>query len=138
MLFACYRRGDASDPDRYLMAIASVLMSYSEEVIIDVTDPRTGISTQEKFRSFPPNSGELKAFCDVRDAYLCRINTYRHLPPRMALPPPPRSDAPGRRANLLVPKGVPRYEEMVKRSKTADPAEWCTHPRGIKVPISWW
>jgi hypothetical protein len=137
VLFACYRRGDANDPERYVMAIATILMSYSEEIINDVTDPRTGISTREKFRAFPPNSGELKAYCDERDAYLTRINTYRRLPPRRALPPPSADKPPGRLANVLVPRNAPQYEKMVERSKTADPAEWCWHDRGIKVALTW-
>jgi uncharacterized short protein YbdD (DUF466 family) len=45
---------------------------------------------------------------------------------------------PGRRANLLVPKGVPRYEQMVERAKTADPADYEMVERGIRVPINWY
>ena len=43
ILFGCYRRGDASDPDTYCAAVAAVLSRFSQEVVEYVTDPRTGI-----------------------------------------------------------------------------------------------
>jgi hypothetical protein len=64
ILFGCYRRGEANDPDQYVAAIAAVLSLYPVDIIRKSTDPRTGISTDEKFASFMPNSGELKIYCD--------------------------------------------------------------------------
>jgi hypothetical protein len=64
VLFGCYRRGDANDPEQYVASIAAVLTIYDPELIRIVTDPRTGISTSEKFATFMPNSGELKIYCD--------------------------------------------------------------------------
>jgi len=40
----------------------------------------------------------------------------------------------GRRANLLVPRSSPRYEQMVERSKKADPADW----RRTSLPVDVW
>ena len=124
------------------MAIAAVLEMYDEGLIREVTDPRTGISTTGKFVAFPPNAGELKAYCEGRAACRDRIYRYAELAPidpnRIALPaPPPR---PGRRANVIVPRECPRYEEMHQRALKADsdPAEWEWHPKGIKVSLSWW
>lgn len=142
VLFGGYRRSDANNPEIYVPSIAAVLALYDEELIREVTDPRTGISTTEKFAAFLPNPGELKAHCEARAAHRERISQYNELPPvdlgRLALPAPePR---PGRRANVIVPKECPRYEEMRQRASKADsdPAEWEWHEKGIKVAISWW
>ena len=60
LLFGCYRRGDANDPDTYVAAVAAVLSLYEPDIIREATDPRTGIQTAEKFAAFMPNAGELK------------------------------------------------------------------------------
>ena len=64
LLFGQYRRGDANDPDVYVAAITAVLACYSEAIIQEVTDPRTGISATAKFAAFMPNPGEVKLHCD--------------------------------------------------------------------------
>jgi hypothetical protein len=114
---------------------------YKPDIIREVTDPRTGISTVEKFRAFPPNSGELKAYCDARVAYVARIREYAKMPlvNFVRLPPQaPREKPPGHRANLIVPRDAAAFQAMVERSKTADPADWCWDPKGIRVPQTWY
>ena len=49
ILFGCYRKGDANDPETYTAAITAILAEYEPEVIQRVTDPRTGIPRQLKF-----------------------------------------------------------------------------------------
>jgi hypothetical protein len=142
VLLACYRRSDTYDPAGYVAAIALVLSDYDDEIIMQVTDPRTGIQIHDKFKAFPPNSGELKAYCEAYAKHRERVEHYKSLPPVRPLPAkalPFAGDKPaGRLANLLVRKTIPGYERMVERAKTADPAEWCWHPEGIKVPVQWW
>lgn len=142
VLFGGYRRNDANDPEIYVSSIAAVLALYDEDLIREVTDPRTGIATTEKFAAFLPNPGELKARCEAIAEHRARISQYNELPPvdlgRIALPAPePR---PGRRANLLVGKDCHRYEEMRQRALKADsdPAEFEWNAKGIKVSLSWW
>ena len=65
LLFGCYRKGDANDPETYTAAIAAVLAEYEEAVIARVTDPRTGIPRKLKFL---PNPAELSDFCDEAKA----------------------------------------------------------------------
>jgi hypothetical protein len=61
LLFGCYRKGDANDPETYSAAITAILAEYEPEVIQRVTDPRTGIPRQIKFL---PNPAEVAEACD--------------------------------------------------------------------------
>jgi len=61
ILFGCYRKGDANDPETYTAAITAILAEYEPEVIQRVTDPRTGIPRQLKFM---PNPAEVAEACD--------------------------------------------------------------------------
>ena len=62
MLFGCYRKGDANDPDTYVAAITAVLSEYPADVIKRVTDPRLGIARKSKFM---PNLCELSEACEA-------------------------------------------------------------------------
>lgn len=68
LLFGQYRRGDANDPDIYVASITAILTDYAPETVRLVTDPRTGISSYEKFRIWMPNPGELKEACEAIEA----------------------------------------------------------------------
>lgn len=61
MLFGCFRKGDANDPEIYTAAVASVLADYEPDVIVRVTDPRTGLPRKTKFL---PNPAEVGEACD--------------------------------------------------------------------------
>lgn len=125
MLFGSYRRGDANDPDAYVAAIAAVLSRYDSDLIREVTDPRTGIASTEKYMSFMPNAGELKCYCDGEAARRARIERSRELPPLVPIHsrlPPPR--APGRNANFFVPADHARYPALVVWSATAELGLW--------------
>lgn len=122
MLFGCYRRGDANDPDRYVSAVAAVLTLYDFEIMREVTDPRTGIMTTEKFAAFMPNAGELKIYCEAVAARQERIQRLGSLPApdfsRARLPPPEPS--PGDKATVFVPASNSHYQAFLDWSKTAD------------------
>lgn len=126
MLFGCYRRGDANSPERYVAAISAVLSLYDDDLIREVTDPRTGISTSEKYMSFLPNSGELKVYCDGIAARRDRIRKLGDLPPvdfsRARLPPP--APRPGDLATVFVSEADGRYQDLVEWSGTADTRLW--------------
>lgn len=97
LLLGCYRKGDASDPDTYVAAIAAVLATCEPDVIREATDPRTGIQSTEKFAAFMPNAGEVKTFCADLATRKERLAHYRRLPPpeprvRRAIPPDPTPD----------------------------------------------
>lgn len=60
ILFGCYRRGDANDPETYTAAITAILAEYPEEVIQHVTDPRTGIARRTNWL---PTVAEIDMAC---------------------------------------------------------------------------
>jgi type IV secretory pathway VirB10-like protein len=62
MMFKCFRRDDAADPQTFLDAAAAILADYPDDVIIEVTDPRTGIPSKQKW---PPQPHEVKTACDA-------------------------------------------------------------------------
>lgn len=144
VLFGSYRRGDANDPERYVTSIAAVLTLYDFDLIRDVTDPRTGIQTTEKFATFMPNSGELKLYCDAQMARRGRIERLASIPKpnfdmaRLAPPVPPA----GHLANVWVPAAHRRYAAMCEWAKTAEPRFWKFERRnntdGIWIPLSVW
>jgi len=145
LLFGCYRRGDANDPETYVAAIAAVLARHSADLIREVTDPNTGIQTTEKYMTFMPNAGELKVYCDGVAARNERLKRLGSLPPvdfnRARLAPP--QPQPGDKATIFVPANNPRYAELVEWSKTADPRLWkfglsSDNRQGIWVSYDTW
>jgi hypothetical protein len=125
----------------YVAAIAAVIALYDAEIIAQVTDPRTGISTHENFRTFMPNSGELKAYCDEQQAIRDRRRRYAALPrpsfDRQRLLEGPKE--PGHRAQVFVGIDMPQYPAMVARATEADKAEYRhdTERSGIWVALNW-
>lgn len=141
LLFGCYRRGDANDPDTYVAAIARVLSSYDAELIREVTDPLTGIVTSEKYMSFMPNAGELKVYCEGVAARKERLKRLGSLPPvdfsRARLAPPERQ--PGDKATVFVPASNSHYPALKKWSETADKRLFKFEERpGIWVSYDTW
>ena len=122
MLFGCYRRVDANDPDIYVAAISAVLAIYDADLIREVTDPRTGIITSEKYMSFMPSVGELKNYCDGVAARRERLQRLGSLPApdfsRARLAPP--QPQPGDKATVFVPISNPHYPALLKWSEKAD------------------
>lgn len=70
MLSSSYRLDQFPDPDAYVTSVASVLESYPDEVIIHVTDPKTGIQRGCKW---PPTVAEIVTACEVRMQDQARI-----------------------------------------------------------------
>jgi len=61
ILFGCYRRNEANDPEIFTAAVAGVLADYAREVIDYVTDPRTGIARKSKWM---PSVAEIAEACE--------------------------------------------------------------------------
>ena len=64
ILFGCYGRNDANDPDVYVTAAAAVLSHFPEDLIIEATSPDQGMQVLQ-FKKFPPNVGEIRSYCDA-------------------------------------------------------------------------
>lgn len=56
MLFSSYRLDQYADPDGFAAQAALVMSEYTAEVVVYVTDPRTGIQARLKW---PPAISEL-------------------------------------------------------------------------------
>lgn len=77
VLFGCYRRSDAADPETYATAVAAVLAGYSPAIVKRVTDPRTGLPGRSKFL---PTVSEVKEACDeLRDSEWRAVKRERDL-----------------------------------------------------------
>lgn len=64
LLFGCYRKGDANDPDTYVAAITAVLSRYEESVIRAVTHPAKGLPIKTQFL---PTVKEVFEACEALD-----------------------------------------------------------------------
>jgi hypothetical protein len=74
LLLGCYRAGDANDPEIYIAAVVAVLAAYAPEVVRHVTDPRTGLPSQQ---TFLPSAAEVRKACDEHTSYLLRMEENR-------------------------------------------------------------
>lgn len=83
MIFACYRRDEAANPEIYAAAAAAILEGYTQSVIERITDPRTGIASQCRFL---PSIAEITEACEqeaVRQSRLAapRRRVIEYVPP---------------------------------------------------------
>ena len=124
LLFGCYRRGDANDPETYSAAIIAVLTRFPQHVVEYVTDPRTGLPSAAQWL---PSVAEVKQACIKRQAYLARLVDFdRRFGNRPSVAPLPAFDKsrPGCRANVFVHADAPQYTRSLEALKSADPADW--------------
>lgn len=63
LLFGCYRKGDANDPETYVAAITAVLSKYPDDVIGAVTHPAEGLPIR---CDFIPTVAEVYKACEER------------------------------------------------------------------------
>jgi hypothetical protein len=93
MMLDCYPdRADAPQSPGHAAGLAAILADYPEEVILSVTDPRTGVQTRLKWRPLPY---ELKQACEADMAPLRRQWQREKLAADAArLLPPPREARP--------------------------------------------
>ncbi len=61
ILLACFRKGDAADPETYSAAVAAILSCYPTQVVYRVTDPRSGLPGTSQWL---PTAAEVKAACE--------------------------------------------------------------------------
>ena len=137
LMFGCYRKGDANDPDTYVAAVAMVLSRYSAEIVQAITDPFSGLPSRktESGWSGLPDVADVKLACETEAT---RRERYKQLGSRK---PVPRITGPKQnRANVFVPDTAPQYAPFVERAKTADPMDWRRDEAGrpgIWVPHQW-
>lgn len=121
-------------------SLGAIFEGFPDEVIVYVSDPRTGIQRRAKF---PPTISEVVEACESHRDHLARLRQpRRETIPR--LPSPRLKDAPdGHLAQVLVQEGHPRYSSLVAWAETADRVFW-KYDRssdgwtGIRVPYNIW
>jgi hypothetical protein len=75
ILFSAFRSDQFSDPEGYLNSLGLVLEQYPNDVIIHITDPRTGVQRHLKW---PPTIAEIVDACDKRMQELARAESFRN------------------------------------------------------------
>lgn len=63
VLFGCYRKGDAEDPEVYLRAAVAVLRGYPESIVKAACDPVGGLPSRSQFL---PTIYEIGSECERR------------------------------------------------------------------------
>jgi hypothetical protein len=89
MMYDCYRKDEAHNPEVFSAAVAVILTDFTKEVIDYVTDPRTGLPGSSKW---PPQPSEVKEACESRAYELHRQKVragWRNLQ-SVPVDPPPR------------------------------------------------
>lgn len=112
MLFGCYRKGEAEDPDTYAAAVAAVLAAYPTPIVYRVTDPLRGLPGRSRWL---PTVAEVRDACEMEMApqRASEARQKRIVESRKYL----RSDKPERRD---VPARI-RHLVLGKREKSAEP-----------------
>lgn len=73
ILFSAFRADQYSDPEGYLTSLGLVLEQYPNEVIVYITDPRSGVQRHLKW---PPTISEIVEACDARVSEIKRSERY--------------------------------------------------------------
>lgn len=118
-----------------MASLGMVLEGYSDEVIIYVTDPKTGIQRKSKW---PPTISEIVEACDDHASYLGRIERARNWGKDrpLMLEGPPREDRPtleelkaryGENWGLSLDSGRPKPQpapswDAIAATYSADPS----------------
>ena len=116
ILFSAYRAADYADPRGFAVQLGSILSEFSEEVVIYVTSPRTGIQRRSKW---PPTISEVLAACEEHQDFLKRLRAEKPRP-TIAIQYRP----PGHLANVFVSPAHPRYASLVTWAESAEPQMW--------------
>lgn len=131
MMFGCYRKDEAQNPEVYCAAISATLGLYPKAVVDFVTDPRTGIPSEHKWL---PNVAEVRDFCNsaaARMKVLAQPALKKYSRRNDPLPP-------AKWWNLFVASNISGYEKMVERASMAKPEYYKYEKNGIWVPDIWW
>ena len=102
-------------------SLGAVLEQFPDEVVVYITDPRTGIQRRSKW---PPTISEVIEACEDHISHLTKLRAPRTIAADR-LPAPLLRDLPqGHLAQVFVPEGHSRYAEMVRWSESAQPVWW--------------
>lgn len=127
LLFSCYRKDEAHDPEIYCSAVAATLSEFPRQVVEYVTDPRTGLPSSSKWL---PNIAEVREAC-VTEAKRLQLGSQPRIRfTRYNLPEKPPGD-------LFVAMDRPRYAEMSERL-AKEPELGRRERGGVWIPHIWY
>lgn len=121
VLFSAYRADQYADAEGFMTSLGAVLEQFPDEIIIHVTDPRTGIQRRSKW---PPTISEVIEACEDHQAYLEKLRRPRPALMERSQPLLLKNRPPGSLATIFVPEGHHRYANLVAWTETADPIWW--------------
>jgi hypothetical protein len=84
ILFSAYRADQYANEEGFMASVAMVLGQYSDDVIVFITDPRTGVQRHSKW---PPTIAEIIEACDKRMQHIAKLGPRKKAEP-LALGPP--------------------------------------------------
>lgn len=122
-----------------MVQLGAVLSEFSDEIVVFVTSPKTGIQRRSKW---PPTISEVLDACERHQDYLRKLSERRPLIRRIE-PPSTLKRPPGYLANVHVPEAHPRYAKLAEWTKTADEKFWKFAPNsegelGLWVALNFW
>lgn len=138
LMFGCYRRGDANDPDIYVAACTAVLTHYSAEIVKAVTDPVFGLPSRKSETGWSglPDVADVKAACEAEAVRTERLQKYAALPRTEFKRLPRPAAGHGDWATILVLPNTPQYPRMVEVIKDADVRKWKHDAGGRGIWVS--
>lgn len=102
-------------------SLGAVLEQFPDEVVVYITDPRTGVQRRSKW---PPTISEVIEAAEDHQEHLVRLRAPRVEAARR-LPAPLLRDLPqGHLAQVFVPEGHHRYASLVAWTNEAQPVWW--------------
>lgn len=130
MLYSAYRTDQYADPEGFMASLGLVFSQYPDDVIVYVTDPRTGV---QRGKVFPPSIAEIVAACDARLADKERMRRYMNWgknDPTPLLEGPKNEDRPtydGLKAKYGDNWGIGAEEVKARQVKPAPTADQLRH-----------
>jgi hypothetical protein len=82
-IFAAYRIDQFSDVEGYIDSLNHVLAQYPDDVIMHISDPRTGIQRACKW---PPTIAEIVTACEVHMQHLAKLDRLKNWGKKEELP----------------------------------------------------
>lgn len=121
ILFAAYRADQYADAEGFMNSLGAVLEQFPDEVVVYITDPRTGIQRRSKW---PPTISDVVEAAERHQEHLATLRAPRMLAVERQPRPLLRDLPQGHLAQVFVPEGHSRYAVLVKWSETAEPVWW--------------
>ena len=109
-IFSAYRIDQFADPEGFKNSLGAIFEGFPDEVIIYVSDPRTGIQRREEW---PPSIAKVVSACKANEEFLKRARTAKPAVKLIKSYEKPRVDL----GSVFVATTHPGYEKLTKNWK---------------------